>query len=440
MFVMAIASISQPTYAEANNTDTIHTGDNPFTTGEDSNPDGTPTVQTIPEGDLGSNKLEKASLISTMNYPSCHEYSASIAPLLCITPGPTSGGRTSGCIHPCNKKNPCGPQCVPSYRGSFSYWEPAALIEVSQRKGYSMLLPGGVGNEIREQSAVGDTVGPRWFFDVRIWAINGDGGKARHQTAGSTLGDQSRVCGLNKNRSGGPVDAMQGYGIKLKQFSKGGASGPGGSWEAYISDDKTDWAIDQGTTPQEVSLEDLTNLENGCKNGMIDEKKCWGNVELPSGWVSHPHQAVAAITAGWRAFKTKAQGKVSPPGSQGYYKINMDYPFIKRASEHAGSMPIPGGGAGGGSKWMGSDCFKPGDPGTGEGGVAWFTNAQQKIKPEELPQRIQEMQKGDNSKIADLHSGVFIFTVWVYTKCTLFTGADGYNVQPAPGCSDQHSS
>lgn len=419
-----LSSTISPVIAEVDDTDyseTTYTGENPFTQGA-SDSEGSGGSGENSDAQLGNNRFEKATLQSTMNYPSCHNYSASIISRICTLPSKGLCG-----IDVCPQKK--GVCCQPSYRGNFSYWEPAALIEVSQRKGYSMLLPGGVGEEIRAQSAVGDTSGPNWFFDVRIWAINGDGGKARHQTAGSTLGDQSRVCGLNYPAGG--LKAKEGYGKKLNQFSKGGGSGPGGSWEAYISDGDTSWAVDQSSSTQEVSLEDLTNLENGCKDGMIDEKKCWGNVELPSGWVSHPHQAVAAMTAGWRAFKTKAQGKVSPDGGEGY-KINMDYPFIKRASDHAGSMPIPGGSTGSGTKWMGSDCFKPGDPGSW-----WFTNAQQQIKPEELVQKMQEIEKGDNSKAADLHAGVFIFTVWVKTSCTLYKGTDNTNVQMAiDNCKD----
>jgi hypothetical protein len=286
------------------------------------------------------------------------------------------------------------------------YWEPTAMIEVSCRNGWSAIAPGSVKG--RGQTAIQSCYGAgnankagKWFFEARVWALNGGLGKARYQSSGGfNNGELSRQC----EEEGDDTDKhnIWGYGVKWKNFNKNPANGPGDSWEAYISDNDKSWAEDSGgaSTPP---------TQQECKAGDVDIEKCWGpaNAAQNGGWVTgQPNQAVAAALVGWRAH-TRAlnAGKVST-SSKGY-KMNMDYPFIKSASPFAKSM----GGFTGGS-YRGSDCFKPGDA-----GPWWYTNNQQDLTPDKVPAFISQMNQGTASAAADIHPGVYIFTVWSYTKC-----------------------
>lgn len=371
---------------------------------------------------LGSNKQEALNLTNVMNFRDCHEFKPSITGYLCILMGKKNT--------PDNicKQAQVPISCIISYKGTFEYWEPSELIEVSCRKGSSMLMPNGVGQIPRDQSCYGQQgkKAQRWFFDVRNWAINGDKGQAREQSAGSTLRKQAAACGLNAP-AGGPIDAPEGYG-KKHNFSKGGGNGPGGSWEAYISDYDASWATDGNNqavtnqpTPQACTS---TNVEN-----------CWGNIQPYSGWVVHPHRPVAAALIAWRSHN-KAGGKVS--ASPAGFKMEMDYPYIMSNSFYGQTHGLTGGQAGGGTR--GSKCFQPGDP-----GPWWFNNQQEGegVQAAQVAEKVQEqvnkLHQGDITQQATVHTGTYIFTVWVKTKCTLYAGMAGTNVQQAiNGCADKH--
>lgn len=381
---------------------------------------GTGTNTSRNQTSLGDNKVEKLQLNNTMNFNDCHQYNVSPGMKVCILLG---------------KKNVaddvCKPNkfitCVMSYDYKFNYWEPSELIEVSCRKGYSMLLPGGVGQIPEQQScfSVGTGAGKRWFFDARVWAINGKDGAARAQAAGSKKREQAVACGANGPFGG--LDQLEGYAKKFKMFEQGPASGPGQSWEAYISDYDKSWAVDSGGAASQQAN------QSQCSGTSVPN--CWGPEQPLMGWVSHPHQPVAAALVGWRAH-TKAQGKVSPALSGGY-KINLDYPFIMRTSPFGKSMGLKSSSSGGGGSvggTQGSRCFQPGDP-----GPWWYTDNQRSdTKPEQLPGIIQGLKDGDEGVGATLHTGVYIFTYWVKTSCELFAGVAGTNVQSAINdCKDK---
>lgn len=371
---------------------------------------------------LGDSNVETLQLNNTMNFNDCHQYSASPGMKMCILLG-FKNTKDNFCRTP-----PKPISCIMSYDYKFNYWEPSELIEVSCRKGYSMLKPGGVGQVSDNQScfSYGSGAGKRWFFDARVWAINGKDGAARAQAAGGRRREQTVACGANGPFGG--LNQLEGYGKKFKMFNQGAASGPGQSWEAYISDYDTSWSVDSNGG----SAASAPPTQNKCAG--TDIASCWGPEQPLSGWVSHPHQPVAAALAGWRAH-TKAQGKVSPALSEGY-KINLDYPFIMRTSPFGKSMGLQAaGGSGGAGGNLGSRCFQPGDP-----GPWWYTDNQRRdTSPEQMPGIIQGLKDADTAGVgATLHTGVYVFTYWVKTSCELFAGIFGTNVQAAlNGCADK---
>lgn len=291
-----------------------------------------------------------------------------------------------------------------------NYWEPSALIEVSCRTGYSMINPGKVptrgGGETALQSCVGFNKpgNSRWFFEARVWAINGEDGGLRHQGAGGTNGERMRQCTMEKTPGDLPWpgykdNVRHGYGKKWLDFGSnvGPQTGPAGSWEAYISDSDQAWALDAGS--------DSAPAQKACKIGGVDLANCWGPMSQ-NGWVSHPNPRVAAALVAWRAHdKALKAKKVSPDGGKGF-QMAMEYPWIKYAGAHGASMGFENGGK------TGSECFKPGDS-----GPAWFGGK----TPEEIPGLVAGLQPGERATVSEINPGVYLFTVWVYTKCTRWT-------------------
>lgn len=295
------------------------------------------------------------------------------------------------------------------------YWEPSEIIEVSCRSGYSMLSPGNVptrggsSKEIQEmQSCQGfDRPGnSRWFFEARVWTINGYKGGLRHQALGGTNGEKLRQCTLEGGDNtdlpwpGLPSDDHWGYGVKWLKFSRGAANGPAGSWEAYISDSDKSWGTDAGASGAKVAA------QKPCSIGGVDIANCWGPL-TPTGFVNHPNPKVAAALAAWRAH-TKAVGmnKVSPAGTGGY-QMAMEYPYVDYGGAYAGSMGAPNGGK------NGSSCFQPGNS-----GPEWFGGMQ----PTSIPDFVKGLKPGTKGTVAEVNPGVYIFTVWVHTSCLRFKG------------------
>lgn len=137
-----------------------------------------------------------------------------------------------------------------------------------------------------------------------------------------------------------------------------------------------------------------------CDGKNPDVESCWGSMN-PSGWVTHTNPRIAAATVAWRAH-TKALGmrKVSGPGKGGY-QMMMDFPFQK-----SGAAGAEMGLAAGGKK--GSKCFKPGDP-----GPTWYGG----YTPEALADKVQSLKNPQLTTVAEEDSGLYVFTVWVQTKC-----------------------
>jgi len=355
--------------------------------------------QTQGDNALGNNRYKAPGLSQTMNFDSCAKYSWAI-----------TGS-------PCCKHCKHG-RCCPGYSGTeytISYWEPSEIIEVSCRSGYSLMSPGkvptrGGGSPTLQSCHVPTGDGQkRWFFEARVWAIDGSPGGARHKSSGGFRAAESvRQCTNERGDDTWSSKAF-GYGSKKDGFSKGSKSGPAGAWEAYISDSDPQWATAGNNaapkTPPDQAI---------CKHGSPDVEKCWGTLkgsEGQTGWIAHPNQAVAAAAIAWRAHTKAANaGKVSKPGSGGGYKINMDYPFIKAASPFAQSQGMSGG------SFKGSRCFKPGDP-----GPYWYTQNEEDLTPEKVPAAIQKLKMGEVAQGAEVHPGVYIFTVWVYTKCKRYS-------------------
>lgn len=314
------------------------------------------------------------------------------------------------CRWKCSSHHP--PVCVDhGSRYDISYWEPSEIIEVSCRSGYSMLKPGGVPT--RGDAALQSCQGfnkpgnSRWFFEARSWAINGYDGGLRHQAMGGTVGEQVRQCTLQRGDDlpipGYPSNVAEGYGKKWTQFTRGSRNGPAGSWEGYISDGDPTWAKDG---------EGSATLPSACKIGGVDLPNCWGPV-TENGWVTHPNPRIAAALVAWRAHeKARKANKVSPAGNGGY-KMAMEYPFVKHAGAYGASMGVPGGN----SKKNPDKCFQPGDS-----GPEWFGGQ----KPEAIPAMIKGLEQGQMASVAETSSGVFIFTIWVYTSCARFDTQSGF--------------
>ncbi len=295
--------------------------------------------------------------------------------------------------------------CLYGDRFDIKYWEPSALIEVSCRNGYSMMNPGKVkgrgNNALQTCQGFNKPGNSRWFFEARVWAINGYDGGLRHQGAGPVNGERMRQCTMESTPGDLPwpgykSNVPNGYAKKWDKFDRGTQNGPSGSWEGYISDGDPSWAQDGGgaSVPNQAA----------CQIGSVDMEKCWGPV-TENGWVSHPNPKVAAALVAWRAHqKAVKSNKVSPAGKGGY-KMAMEYPWLNYAGEHGASMGFESGGK------KGSGCFQPGHSGPG-----WFGGKQ----PSEIPGLIAGLQQGDVTTVSEINPGVYIFTIWVQTSCTRF--------------------
>jgi hypothetical protein len=295
----------------------------------------------------------------------------------------------------------------------YSYWEPAAFVEVSCRKGGSLLnkgkIPGGEPNDQACFVPTGANGGRRWFFHARVWGISANDNGTRVQAVGKNNDYQLRACDVDGRDS--KKDNRFGYGVKWGQFQTGPVNGPGNSWEAYISDNDPSWVADSGGGSQPPT-------EKGCKGG-VDLEGCWGPVTT-NGWVSHPNQAVAAALVSWRALQ-KAKGKISPPGADGQYKMNMEYPYLNNTGAYASSM-----GMGGNGGKRGGACFAP-----GESSSKWYTFGERDIKPEAIPAFIQGLKTGSAGTV-EVNQGVYVFTYWVKTTCKRFDNVMKGGKRPGP--------
>jgi len=349
------------------------------------------------EKTLGNNRFKALTIGQTMNYSSCANYSwAKVMSGLNCTPG----------CHVPHTSTPCETASV--YH--IGYWEPSEIIEVSCRSGYSMLKPGSVpmrggGNKAYQSCYRPTGKGTKlWFFEARDWAINGEPGKLRHQSSMGMGGAEGlRQCSNVRTSGGDTWDHKDfGYGSKKDGFSKGPANGPGGAWEAYISDNDPNWANDSGASAQAPQAPQV------CKHGDKDVEKCWGNTQGhggQTGWVAHPNQSVAAALVAWRAhLKALSAGRVAKAPN---YKMEMDYPFIHATSPFASSMGLTGG-----NSYKGSKCFTPGDA-----GPSWYSHNEQDFTPDQIPGMVQKLTSGTAVQAAELHPGVYVFVIWVKTSC-----------------------
>jgi hypothetical protein len=381
---------------------------------------------------LGNNRLKLPKLGNTMNFDSCEKYSW--AP----NPGVVASLPRFHDGHPCCTPIPvpCGDDlCCPTdmyNQGVFDidYWEPSALIEVSCRNGYSALKPGGITGysspDLQSCQGLSAANGSkRWFFEARVWAIDGYSGRARAQSSGgSTKAEETRACSMAGDDT--TKNQFWGYGVKYDKFTKGPPNGPGESWEAYISDSDKSWAQDTGNLQKPPT-------QQKCQHGDVDVEKCWGNMggagAENGGWVSAPNQTVGAALVAWRAH-AKAKGKVSPAG-EGGYKMNLDYPFLYLTSPYAKSMGMQGG-----DEMKGSKCFVPGDA-----GPEWYSHNEENMTVDKVIQETQNFRlpgltsgttvSGTALSAADVQPGLFIFTVWVHTHCQRFKISGG---KPGPLC------
>lgn len=379
---------------------------------------------------MGTNRVQLPGLGNTMNFDSCMDFSWRPRPdLQAALPHFDDG-------HPCCDPVPipCGFHrkcCKPNMYNegiySIDYWEPSALIEVSCRNAYSVLKPGLSG---RGEAAIQSCMGPvtsngskRWFFEARVWALDGYIGRARHQSSGGSVkAEQARKCTMAGDDT--TKGEYWGYGKKYDKFTKGPPNGPGQSWEAYVSDGDKSWAEDSGNVQQPPT-------QQACRHGDVDVEKCWGPMggagAENGGWVSAPNQTVAAALVAWRAH-TKALNmrKVSPAGSGGF-KMDMDYPFLYATSPYASAMGLAGG-----DQMKGSKCFKPGDA-----GPEWYSHNEQNMTVDQIVDQVQHFQAVSGSAVttaAEVQPGIFIFTVWVHTDCTRFKISGG---KPGPLCKYQ---
>ncbi len=291
---------------------------------------------------------------------------------------------------------------------------------MSCRTGYSMLAPGAVPSRMANfTSGGGDAAkmpqtcpgfakpgNQKWFYEARVWTINGYEGKLRHQAMGGMHGERARQCTLAKGADlpwgGLPPDKFWGYGVKWLKFSRGAANGPEGSWEAYISDKDPNWALE---TSGQASPQNLSQ----CKPGSNDMTNCWGPVTR-HGWVTHSNPKVAAALVAWRAHEmAQKAGKASPAGkkegTKTGFQMMMDYPYQDYAGPFGASMGMKNGGK------TGSPCFEPGDA-----GPEWYGG----LKPETIPDLVSNLTSGTMTTVAEINPGVYIFTIWVHTSCRRF--------------------
>ena len=282
---------------------------------------------------------------------------------------------------------------------TYDYWEPAAIVEVSCRSGFSHLKPGLAP---RDNGPQGCALGPNWFFEARVWASSGkpQGDRAVAFDDYSEYSFRKITMRCQADVTTGAKDYPYGYGIKHKNITFN-SNGPGGSSEAYISDNDPSWANTKGA---------VTNPQ-ACDPGQPNIEACWGNPNVASGWVTHPNQAVAAALAGYRALgKAQSLKKVVTPQKDDW-RMSMAYPFIMSASPAAQSMNL--GSAASGEAYQGSSCFTP-----GHAGPSWYTLGQQTAMPNEIMANATSPQAGAAAYIPD---GVYIFTYWVRTGCDVIT-------------------
>lgn len=297
-------------------------------------------------------------------------------------------------------------------RGNYDYWEPAAIVEVSCQKGFSLLKPGFMG----KGSTVGGApaqpgqcgVGPNWFFEVRVWASSPKKWGDRMTVLGGGFWEQTGGAMCSGKGTTGAGKYPWGYGVKYN-FTKGAETGPANSYEAYISDKDPTWS--RQLTPDKIAEEMAkakkppTNIQP-CKQNNPDIPGCWGDPEQQHGWVTHPNRAVAAALVGYRGLmKARGMNTVANP-IQGGWRMSMDYPFVKSPSAHAQSMGMQSQGK---TRHRGSDCFVPGD-----GGPWWFTTGRKGQNPGAL-------QTPNAAATANADVGTYIFTYWVRTNCTVYS-------------------
>ncbi len=297
------------------------------------------------------------------------------------------------CCRECSGGLDCDRGCLVGHRikeARYDYWEPAAIIEVSCRSGFSHLSPGIPTREGKPQSC---TAGPNWFFEARVWASSGRIGGDRE----AALGRLNRVnlMRCQADPTSGAKKYPNGYGIKHEGVTFD-TSGPGRSSTAYISENDPSWAQQRAPFSQ----------SQPCNPQSPTVEACWGNPNTATGWVTHPNQAVAAALAGYRALnKAMAMRKVVTPRKDSW-RMSMDYPFIMSASPAAQSMGLSGGVG----RHMGSACFNPGHP-----GPAWYTAGRANAMPNQMS--LRPAQAGQAAYVPD---GVYIFTYWVRTGCTVY--------------------
>jgi hypothetical protein len=316
-----------------------------------------------------------------------------------------------------------------SPRGDYNYWEPAAIVEVSCQKGYSLLKPGllGVGAKQGEQPVQPGQcgTGPNWFFEVRVWASSPKKWGDRATILGNKFWAQfgGETCsGMGTTGNG---SYPWGYGKKYG-FTKGPETGPANSYEAYISDLDPTWSqqLTPGQAAQQMALaekapENLSPCQYNRPNRPDYRRvqSCWGPTQ-PNGWVTHPNRAVAAALAGYRGLlKAQNMNRVASPINSGW-RLSMDYPFVKSPATYAQNMGMTSQGR---TRHRGSDCFVPGDP-----GPWWFSTGRRGQNPPAL------QLGGATATTANADTGVYIFTYWVRTKCTVYSWFHG------GACNDQY--
>lgn len=311
------------------------------------------------------------------------------------------------------------PPGVPIFadRGVYDYWEPAAIVEVSCQKGFSLLKPGFMG----QGATVGGApvqpgqcgVGPNWFFEVRVWASSPKRWGDRMTVMGGGFWEQTGGAMCSGQGTTGASKYPWGYGVKYN-FTKGPESGPANSLEAYISDNDPTWSrqltLGQATQQMQQAKRPPQNQPE-CRENNPDVPACWGDPSQQHGWVTHPNRAAAAALAGYRGL-LKAQGmnRVATP-IQGGWRMSMDYPFVKSPSSYAQGMGMQSQGR---TRHRGSDCFVPGD-----GGPWWFTTG----RKGQNPRALQAVTNPSATANADV--GTYIFTYWVRTNCTVYSNQTG---------------
>ncbi len=302
--------------------------------------------------------------------------------------------------------------CAPfiwAQTATYSYWEPAAIVEVSCQKGFSYLSPNLLGPTSTDSLELSNECGegPNWFFNVRVWTSSPKPSGDRAIIHGSGFWAVSGGGLCSARGTTGNDKYPFGYGAKYDQIRgimESAPDGPAGSFTAYISDRDPTWRGDKNTKTATLRSPPPNQV---CKQGVPDVAACWGDERQATGWVTHPNRAVAAALVSLRGLRKAQSMNRTATERNGGLRMSMDYPFVKAPSDYAESMGTIGKQK---SQHRGSDCFVPGESSPGP----WWATTGRRGQPDIA------LQNPNPTLASNADAGTYIFSYWVKTGCRVY--------------------